>query len=378
MAKPRNHWTKQRCIKVAKRFSTRRVFYIGESGAYTAAWKSGWLDEACAHMNTPVRKPAGFWNNLENCRKEAKKYKTRVDFHNGSGGAYAACFKNGWLDDVCSHMRVRGNIAHRAVYVIASLDGKKAYVGLSCNARRRYAEHKTGGKPWVRAIIEQPHKLLVTALLPAEAAAAKEKKLVLKYTQLGYQVVNRIAGGALGGGRKTWTKERCSEAASTFNSVSDFRKSNPLAYAAAAKYGWLKDVCCTLEPAKPRRNNGYWTKRACRAEARKYSYRTDFAKGSGSAYTAAHSKGWLDEICKHMIARVKPKGTWTKAAVNHAAAACTTRTEFNTKHPSAYGAAKKNGWFDEVCAHMPKRACPATKMPRSLLTGAKFLGRKLG
>lgn len=353
-------------MKAAKRFTARRAFYSGESGAYTAAWKNGWLEEICAHMETATRKPPGFWNDLEACRKEARRYKTRTAFHNESGGAYTACFKNGWLDDVCSHMRPQGNRARRAVYVIVDPVGKKAYVGLSGNPHRRYAEHRANGKPWVQGLLDQPHKFLVTPFMSAEAAALKEKKLILKYASRGYHVVNRVAGGSLGGSRRRWTKELCLEAASTFTSVAGFRKGSPRAYAAAAMYGWLEEICSDLEPSKPRRSNGYWTKQACHAEALRYAHRTAFARGSGSAYAAAYGNGWLDEICEHMEAMVNPKGTWTRKAVGDAAASCKTRTEFNTEYPAAYGAAKRNGWFEDVCKHMPKRSTATKRDPDHL------------
>ena len=43
-----------------------------------------------------------------------------------------------------------------------------------------------------------------------------------------------------------------------------------------------------------------WTLEVLQAEANKYSYRTEFAKGSPNAYAAAARKKLLDEICAHM------------------------------------------------------------------------------
>ena len=54
-----------------------------------------------------IVKPVGHWNNIENCKEESLKYKTRNDFKKGNGGAYKACRRNGWMDEVCSHMKSR-------------------------------------------------------------------------------------------------------------------------------------------------------------------------------------------------------------------------------------------------------------------------------
>lgn len=47
-----------------------------------------------------------------NVKEEALKFKNRSGFQKGSNGAYCAAHRNGWLDDVCSHMvsRSRKNI----------------------------------------------------------------------------------------------------------------------------------------------------------------------------------------------------------------------------------------------------------------------------
>ena len=36
---------------------------------------------------------------------EALKYRSRKSFSKGSGGAYSAALKKGWIDEVCSHMK---------------------------------------------------------------------------------------------------------------------------------------------------------------------------------------------------------------------------------------------------------------------------------
>ena len=71
-------------------------------GAYAAARKHGWLDEVCSHMKLLCRR--NYWTK-ERVRKEALKYEAKGRFIRASPGAYNAAKKHGWLDEVCSHMK---------------------------------------------------------------------------------------------------------------------------------------------------------------------------------------------------------------------------------------------------------------------------------
>lgn len=53
---------------------------------------------------------------------------------------------------------------------------------------------------------------------------------------------------------------------------------------------------------KTRKSYGHWQiKENCKLEALKYQTRSTFAKNSERAYNVSREKGWLDEICRHMI-----------------------------------------------------------------------------
>lgn len=102
---PTGYWTKkENCQAEAMKYSTRSEFKKTANGAYRSALRNGWLDEVCAHMATSQRQLPGHWDIKENCRKEALKYTIRFDFQRGSGGAYEAAKRHGWMDEVCAHM----------------------------------------------------------------------------------------------------------------------------------------------------------------------------------------------------------------------------------------------------------------------------------
>lgn len=96
-------WTYERCADEAKKYKTRTEFQKGSSGAYNAAYKNKWLPDICGHMISS-QKPHGYWSK-ERCAAEAKKYKYRGDFQKHSPSAYVIALRNGWLDEICKHMK---------------------------------------------------------------------------------------------------------------------------------------------------------------------------------------------------------------------------------------------------------------------------------
>ena len=103
--KPNRYWNLDRCKESALKYKTRSEWFDGERSGYVTAAKSGWMEECCGHM-VEIQKPHGYWN-LDRCKESALKYKTRMEWNKGEGGAYDAAHKNGWLDECCGHMKKR-------------------------------------------------------------------------------------------------------------------------------------------------------------------------------------------------------------------------------------------------------------------------------
>lgn len=95
-----------------------------------------------------------------------------------------------------------------------------------------------------------------------------------------------------------WTKEKLLNVASTYDSLDAFRKSEKGAYLYAIKNGFREEATLHMERAIARK--GYWNYDRCRKEAEEYSTRTDFMRGSGTAYNKALVNDWLHSICGHM------------------------------------------------------------------------------
>ena len=52
----------------------------------------------------------------EKCKEEALKYDNRTSFRINSISAYRKSNDNNWLDEICSHMEIKGNRFNRAIY----------------------------------------------------------------------------------------------------------------------------------------------------------------------------------------------------------------------------------------------------------------------
>ena len=92
-------WTDESLKKEALKYKTRLDFCKGGSGAYQTALRSGKLDEFCKHMNK-IREN---WT-LDKIKLEALKYNTKTDFQKNNLAAYLAASRRGLIDEVCSHM----------------------------------------------------------------------------------------------------------------------------------------------------------------------------------------------------------------------------------------------------------------------------------
>lgn len=97
-------WTKEKCIKEAKKYKKRTKFARESNSAYNSARNNNWLEEVCSHMEKIDKKPKGYWTK-KRCAKEALKHKSKKNLYEKSPGAYMAMFNNKWFDELCPHMK---------------------------------------------------------------------------------------------------------------------------------------------------------------------------------------------------------------------------------------------------------------------------------
>jgi hypothetical protein len=298
--------SKQHSIQESKeealKYKTKTDFQKKSKGFYLSAYRRGFLDEICSHMNQ-LKKPHKYWINKERCQQEALKYINKAEFQKNSSSAYNSSKIHGWYDEICSHMVCVGNRKMRLIYSY-EFEDNSVYVGLTYNLNKRNNVHlNKNGNSSVR------EHILFTGLIPflnkltdyidVGEASILEGFYLNEYKNKGWTILNKTKTGTIGGGYKIWTKEKCQEEALKYKTKKEFRKKSCGAYSRAYKDGWLNDICSHMElkTVKPR---NYWTKEKCQEEALKYNKKIVFLKMSCSAYVKSQDMKWLNENCSHM------------------------------------------------------------------------------
>ena len=242
------YWNFEAVKIEAKKYQYRSDFCIGSNGAYDSAKRNGWMDEVCSHMEKKKK-----WTKKK-LIAEAKKYKTRKEFRLKKGGAYRQASDQKILDEICSHME-------NPFRWTKELAIKKAKEYMTKNEFKEDASGcwefaKREGDEFFNKITEH-----MTILWEPKWDFNATKIEALKYAT-----------------RK------------------EFDNKNTSAYQAARKNNWLDQICTHMVNGR-----GVWMyKENVLKEAKKYKSRKAFAEFCGGAYNSARVNNWLDEVCSHM------------------------------------------------------------------------------
>ena len=71
MRKPNGYWTKEKCKEEIEKYTNRSEFQKKSKGAYKACFKNKWIDEL--FKTEPKHKPNGYWTE-QRCKEEVAKY----------------------------------------------------------------------------------------------------------------------------------------------------------------------------------------------------------------------------------------------------------------------------------------------------------------
>ncbi len=247
--KPKNYWTFDRCQEEARKYEYRSEFRAHSNTAYAKAWKNGWLENICNHMAF-LQLPKNYWTK-ERCVIEALKYSTRTDFARGNGNAYSRSIANGWLDDICSHMKINGNLHKRFIYAYEFPDNH-VYVGLTCNIEDRQRAHSESGSVFdycFESGLVPIFKRLIDEPVDPEEASRLENKYLEDYIRNGWIKLNRQKPGGLGNYKNKWDYESCKEEALKYQRRTDFKENCTPAYRTTLKRGWSEELFSHMSPS---------------------------------------------------------------------------------------------------------------------------------
>ena len=258
------------------------------------------------------------WADIDQCRLEAMKYRTKADFRAGSPAAYRAVVEADLIDHVCAHMGKTAKPASSAVFW--------TFQEVKDTAMR----YQT-----LRAFRKGPHR---------RAYLAAKRNGWLTDVCAHMLTLETVAN--------PWDDiERCRSESCKFTNKKAFKELSPEAFKASVRNGWLDEVCAHMVLMDPK----VWEQLSledCRREALKYSSRVAFSKGHKRAYETARRNGWLDEVCSHIVPSHLPMGYWTYERCKESALKYDTRKEFLKGCGGGYDAAKRNNWLDTLCSHM--------------------------
>jgi len=242
--KQKNFWTKEKCLEVSLLCKTKKEFRKNYSVAYSISVKNKWLKDIY-HLESKI-KPMKNWEK-EKCQEVALKCKTRFEFQKKYGSAYSSCFENDWLDDVCTHMKVCGNIYKRLIYQF-EFEDNNIYIGLTCDSNRRMIEHSKKGPVYEHMLKTEliPKFKIITDFLKIEDAVKMENYYVNYYKNLKFNILNKAKTGSLGFDiSKTliskWNYNACKKESLKYTSRSTFSKNNQRAYKSSLKNKWIDE-----------------------------------------------------------------------------------------------------------------------------------------
>lgn len=286
-------WTKEKCAEEALKYKSRVEFLKNSRNIYNASVRNGWLDEICSHMEYIKRN--NYWTK-EKCAEEALKYKTRSEFEIGSPTAYVKSGKYGWKDEICSHMKSNGNLYNRCIYAVEFPDNN-VYIGLSYDHEKRFHQHLNdieNNSIVLRHNIEtglKPKIIKLTDYVDIETAKILEDEKLKEYKNNGWEILNMAKCGSLGGKTVKWTKENCQAESLKYKNRNEFKLKSRHAYHAARRNKWLDEICKHMN-----RLIKNWNYETCREEASKYKNRNEFKLKSSGAYGYAYNNNLLNNF----------------------------------------------------------------------------------
>ncbi len=241
-------------------------------------------------------KPSDYWT-FERCLEVALKCESRSEFHDRFISAYNKGRKSGWGEELCSHMKPMGNLRKRLVYSY-EFSNNYAYVGITCNEKKRDRDHRNGVSP-IHDHIDKYNliptkKILSDGYVEVSIAQHLENYWWNEYIKNGWNILNKKKTGGLGGNIITWNKENCSVVALECESRKEFSIKYSSAYISSRKNKWLDEICSHMIPK--RKPTGYWTYNTCKEAALLHKTRFDYSHKCSHAYLTSTKNNWLDEF----------------------------------------------------------------------------------
>ena len=238
------------------------------------------------------------------------------------------------------------------MYISYEFEDNYVYIGLTYNLKKRNKRHLSDVDSSVYKHINSSNKKYIlkqkTNYIDINDAKEMEEKILLKYKNDKWNILNKMKTGNLGGTYVIWDFDKCKLDAVKYDNMSHFYKMSRYVYDKSKNNGWLNEISSHMDMnKKERKPRGYWTYDKCLLETQKYNTKKELREKSHGCYNVITKNKWVDELCFHMIELKKPNGYWSKIKCKEIALTCNNIKEFKNKYVSAYNSVKRNGWIIE-------------------------------
>lgn len=330
---PMGHWTVRNLVEDAKKHRTRSGWRNENPSAYATARVKGCLEECCAHM-VRTRNPDGHWTR-DRVIESARVYQTIAAWSLAHSGAYDAAKSKGWMDEATKHMvRVFSHGEHTIYSLLLQYDISFVYQKRFDNLRDKAQLPFDFYLPEFNLAIEfhgrQHFAISKSSMFKKDFANMQRRdKIKRQYTRAKGMEYLEI---------ETPEVEKIEQA--IIQKVFEIGSAKGMTLI-------LTKRDLTTDERQTLSSLGVWTKEAIVADALKYTLLKDWANCGNAAYQIACKNGLAKEVTAHMARSHKPSRYWTKERVIEDAKKYKSKMEWFKASQSAWATAQRNGWLDE-------------------------------
>ena len=268
--KPNGYWTEAKILEEAKKYKTLKEFREKANGAYCAASKLK-ITHKLYNLTTPGNIP-NFWTK-EKCFEEAKKYNTKIEFHDSAQGAWNASKRNGWLEEY-TWLKSTRNANYGKTYTFNEINEitKKCFNKVEFKEKHSHQYKFARKHKWL-------DKLDYQGPIFVEVKTDEGLKRVCNNTDKHKPKIRKIK----------YTYDSLYEIAKQYTTLKDFSINESSAYTTANYRGWLKDYVW-LE-----REHHFYTQEECFLIAQKCKNKTEFKTKDSGAYHFSLKNNLMNE-----------------------------------------------------------------------------------
>lgn len=311
---PFGYWNnKENCFKEAKRYSTVYEVQRYNYGCYMGLKRNGWVCEAFPPKEGI--KPMNYWNDKERVLKAASQCTTKMEFKRKFGGAFNSALRNGWENEAFSAFTktikyIDLNKKVHCVYVYEIENLKSCYVGRTSNLHNRDLSHRRGRKHHDGSMTYDTlytfcheHEIEIPTPIIKDEGLNGEESLIME----DYWV--------------NWYKDN------GWNVLN------------AAKTGRLSGSLGAIKK---------WDYESCKKFCKDYVYKYELKKASYSCYDTCLKNGWFNEFGIYDKNNI-PIDFWNnKENCLREAKKYKSIKRFKMHSFGAYKGAERNGWLNEI------------------------------